>query len=115
MLTHPQFDPTFLSLGPVSVKWYGLMYVTAFVLFLVLGRTHAKRRPEQGYTAESVEDIMFYGILGVVLGGRLGYILFYKFSYYLSSPIEIFYVWQGGMSFHGGLIGVLVSQCRVGG
>lgn len=109
MLTHPQFDPVALSLGPIKVHWYGLTYVAAFVLFVVLGRIHARRRAELGYNNESVEDIMFYGILGVVLGGRLGYVLFYKLSYYLANPIEIFYVWQGGMSFHGGFLGVLVA------
>lgn len=110
MLTHPQFDPVALSLGPVSIHWYGLMYVLAFVLFVVLGRIHVKRRPDLGYSPEALEDIMFFGILGVVLGGRIGYILFYKLSHYLSHPVEIFYVWQGGMSFHGGFLGVLVAM-----
>jgi prolipoprotein diacylglyceryl transferase len=110
MLTHPQFDPNFFSLGPVSIKWYGLMYVTAFVLFVILGRAHARRRPELGHTPASIEDLMFYGILGVVLGGRIGYMLLYKFGDFLANPIEILYVWQGGMSFHGGFLGVLVAM-----
>ena len=113
MFTHPQFDPIALSLGPVAIRWYGLMYVIAFVLFVVLGRLHIKRRPDLGITKEQIDDMLFYGMLGVVLGGRLGYILFYKFSYYLSHPIEIFYIWQGGMSFHGGFLGVLVAMVLI--
>ena len=110
MLIHPQFDPIIFSLGPLSVRWYGLMYVLAFVLFMVLGRLHLKRRPDMGFTANDLDDLLFYGILGVILGGRLGYIVFYKASYYLANPVEIFYVWQGGMSFHGGFLGVLVAM-----
>jgi phosphatidylglycerol:prolipoprotein diacylglycerol transferase len=110
MLTHPQFDPIALSLGPIAIRWYGLMYVAAFALFMVLGRLHMKRRPDLGFTPRDLDDLLFYGMLGVVLGGRIGYVLFYKFGYYLSHPIEIFYVWQGGMSFHGGFLGVLVAM-----
>ena len=114
MLTHPQFDPIIFSLGPLAVRWYGLMYVLAFVLFVVLGRMHLKRRPDMGFTANDLDDLLFYGILGVILGGRLGYIVFYKASYYLAHPIEIFYVWQGGMSFHGGFLGVLFAMWLYG-
>lgn len=114
MLTHPQFDPIIFSLGPLAVRWYGLMYVLAFVLFVVLGRIHLKRRPDMGFTANDLDDLLFYGILGVILGGRLGYIVFYKASYYLAHPIEIFYVWQGGMSFHGGFLGVLFAMWLYG-
>lgn len=110
MLTHPQFDPVALSLGPVAIRWYGLMYVIAFVLFVVMGRQHLKRRPDIAITPSQVDDLLFYGMLGVVLGGRLGYVLFYKFGHYLSHPLEILYVWQGGMSFHGGFLGVLVAM-----
>ena len=114
MLIHPQFDPIALSLGPVAIRWYGLMYVAAFVLFVVLGRMHMKRRPDMGFTKENLDDLLFYGMLGVVLGGRLGFVLFYKPMYYLSNPIEIFYIWQGGMSFHGGFLGVLVAMLFFG-
>ena len=114
MLIHPQFDPIALSLGPITIRWYGLMYVAAFVLFLVLGRMHMKRRPDMGFTKENLDDLLFYGMLGVVLGGRLGFVLFYKPMYYLSNPIEIFYIWQGGMSFHGGFLGVLVAMLFFG-
>ena len=114
MLIHPQFDPIALSLGPVAVRWYGLMYVAAFVLFLVLGHMHMKRRPDLGFTKQNLDDLLFYGMLGVVLGGRLGFVLFYKPMYYLSHPLEIFYIWQGGMSFHGGFLGVLVAMLLFG-
>ena len=110
MLTHPQFDPIALSLGPLAIRWYGLMYVLAFVLFMVLGRMHLKRRPDMGFKTSDLDDLLFYGILGVIVGGRLGYIVFYKASQYLANPIEIFYIWQGGMSFHGGFLGVLVAM-----
>ena len=81
MLTHPQFDPIALALGPVAIRWYGLMYVVAFVLFMVLGRMHMKRRPDMGFSKESLDDLLFYGMLGVILGGRLGYVIFYKPMY----------------------------------
>ena len=114
MLTHPQFDPVALSLGPIAVRWYGLMYVAAFMLFLVLGRMHLKRRPDLGFTKENLDDLLFYGMLGVVLGGRLGYVLFYMPMHFLAHPIEIFYIWQGGMAFHGGFLGVLVAMLLFG-
>ncbi|MEN9773479.1 MAG: hypothetical protein RL322_549 [Pseudomonadota bacterium] len=112
MLTHPQFDPIALTLGPLAVRWYGLMYLIAFVAFWALGRIRL-RQPSHaqasGLDPRGLEDLLFYGVLGVVLGGRLGYVLFYKPGYYLSHPIEIFAIWQGGMAFHGGLIGVIVA------
>ena len=109
-LTHPQFDPVALSIGPLSVHWYGLMYLLAFVLFVLMGRVHAKQLPQAGWTNQAIDDLLFYGALGVVLGGRLGYVLFYKPGYYLGHPLEIFALWQGGMSFHGGLLGVLLAM-----
>lgn len=114
MLTHPQFNPIAVSIGPVAIHWYGLMYVLAFALFLVMGRLHMKRRPDLGFNAAAMDDMLFYGMLGVILGGRLGYVLFYKLGHYLSHPIEIFYIWQGGMSFHGGFLGVLVAMWLLG-
>ncbi len=116
MLTYPQFDPVALQLGPVAIHWYGLTYLAAFGLFLFLGLRRLRHPPfaslvQQGlWKRQDVEDILFLGVVGVVLGGRIGYCLFYKPGYYLSHPLEIFYVWQGGMSFHGGLLGVIVSQ-----
>lgn len=111
MLVHPQFDPIALQLGPLGVHWYGLMYLLAFGLFLLLARAQA-RRPRfaaAGWQPAEVEDLLFFGVLGVILGGRLGYVLFYKPLHFLAHPLEVFAVWQGGMAFHGGLIGVIVA------
>jgi phosphatidylglycerol---prolipoprotein diacylglyceryl transferase len=110
MLTHPQFDPIALSLGPVAIRWYGLMYVLAFAIFLLLGRSRIKTQPQQGFSKTDLDDLLFFGVLGVILGGRLGYVLFYKPDYYLSHLLEIFMVWQGGMSFHGGFLGALAAM-----
>jgi phosphatidylglycerol:prolipoprotein diacylglycerol transferase len=110
MLIHPQFDPIALQIGPLAVRWYGLMYLLAFGLFLLLGRQRIRTRPESGWNAQQLDDMLFYGVLGVVLGGRLGYVLFYQPAYFLAHPLEIFAVWQGGMAFHGGLLGVLAAM-----
>jgi len=116
MLIHPRIDPVALQLGPVAIHWYGLMYLLAFGLFMLLAHRRLKHEPFasiQGpgaWTRKDIEDMLFAGVLGVVIGGRLGYCLFYKPGFYLSHPLQILYVWQGGMSFHGGLIGVIVSQ-----
>ena len=109
MLVHPNFDPVALQLGPVAVRWYGLMYLLAFVLFVWLGKLRARRSLLTGWHPRDVDDMLFYGVFGVILGGRLGYVLFYKPVYYLAHPLEIFQVWAGGMSFHGGFLGVLVA------
>ncbi|MEO8003834.1 MAG: prolipoprotein diacylglyceryl transferase [Betaproteobacteria bacterium] len=109
MLIHPQFDPVVVHLGPLAVRWYGLMYLAAFLLVLVLGRYRIRTQPWRGLTTRDLDDLLFLGVIGVVAGGRLGYILFYKFSDYLREPLHIFYVWEGGMSFHGGFLGVLVA------
>lgn len=107
MLVHPQFDPVALQIGPVAVHWYGLMYLVGFALVWLLGRWRIKAG-KTDLTLRDLEDLIFYCVLGVVVGGRLGYALFYKPGQYLANPIELLYVWQGGMSFHGGLIGVIV-------
>ena len=109
MFIHPQFDPVALKLGPLAVRWYGLMYLLGFVAGLILGRYRARRRPDLGWTYSDIDDLLFYCVIGVVLGGRLGYVLFYKFADYAASPLSVFAVWEGGMSFHGGLLGVLVA------
>ncbi|MCB1887455.1 MAG: prolipoprotein diacylglyceryl transferase [Rhodocyclaceae bacterium] len=114
MLTHPQFDPIAIAIGPLSVRWYGLMYLAAFTLFVVLGRRHAARRPELGWDARQIDDLLFYGVLGVIIGGRLGEVLFYQPGYYFSHPGEIIAIWKGGMSFHGGFLGVLVAMAWYG-
>jgi len=112
MFVHPQFDPIALHLGPLAIRWYGLMYLLAFVLFIAIGRLRL-RLPHvaaRRWVAADLEDMLFAGVLGVVLGGRLGYVLFYKPAYYLDHPAEILRVWEGGMSFHGGFLGVLVAM-----
>ena len=116
MLIHPQIDPVALQLGPLSVHWYGLTYLAAFGLFLWLGHQRLQHAPfvqlqgDQAWHSQDVEDILFLGVMGVVLGGRIGYCLFYKPLYYLNNPLDILAVWQGGMSFHGGLLGVIVAM-----
>jgi len=109
MLVHPNFDPVALQLGPIAVRWYGLMYLLAFVLFVWLGKLRARRNLLTGWHPRDVDDMLFYGVFGVILGGRLGYVLFYKPMYYLAHPLEVVQVWAGGMSFHGGFLGVLVA------
>jgi phosphatidylglycerol:prolipoprotein diacylglycerol transferase len=105
-----------LQVGPVAIHWYGLTYVVAFALFIVLARLRLAHQPYaslQGPAAwkpQDVEDMLFYGVVGVILGGRLGYCLFYKPGYYAAHPLEVFAVWKGGMSFHGGMLGVIASQ-----
>jgi phosphatidylglycerol:prolipoprotein diacylglycerol transferase len=110
MLIHPQFDPIALSLGPLAVRWYGLMYLAGFVAFLLLGRRRAATQPWHGLKPAALDDLLFYGVLGVIIGGRLGQVLFYEPAYYLAHPLEIFAVWKGGMSFHGGFLGVLAAM-----
>jgi len=106
MLVHPQFDPIALQIGPLAVHWYGLMYLIGFGLVWLLGRWRI-RHGKTDLTLRDLEDLIFYCVLGVVVGGRLGYVLFYKPGQYLAHPLEILYLWEGGMSFHGGLLGVL--------
>jgi phosphatidylglycerol:prolipoprotein diacylglycerol transferase len=109
MFIYPDFDPVALSIGPLSIRWYGLMYLLGFGLFLFLGRQRARHEPRWGVGPDQVDDLLFYGVLGVVVGGRLGYILFYRAGDYLAEPLAVLRVWEGGMSFHGGLLGVLVA------
>lgn len=117
MLVHPQFSPIalkvgpFFGIGPLAIHWYGLTYLVAFVLFMLLANLQTRREPfvTRGWSGRDIEDLLFHGVLGVVLGGRLGYVLFYKPEFYLAHPADILAVWQGGMSFHGGLLGVILS------
>ncbi len=109
MLVHPDFDPVAFALGPLQVRWYGLMYLLGFVAGWALGRYRAKR-PGSGWTVEQVDDLVFYIALGVILGGRVGYILFYGFGSFLHNPLTLFRIWEGGMSFHGGFLGVLLAM-----
>jgi phosphatidylglycerol:prolipoprotein diacylglycerol transferase len=112
MLIHPMPDPIAVHLGPLAIRWYGLMYLAAFAQFILLGRIRIKQAhiALQGWTSEHLDDMLFYGVLGVVLGGRLGEVLFYHPAYYFSNPLEILMVWKGGMSFHGGFIGVMLAM-----
>ncbi|HEU4352967.1 MAG TPA: prolipoprotein diacylglyceryl transferase [Burkholderiales bacterium] len=109
MIAHPNIDPVAFSIGPLAVRWYGLMYLAGFAIGWWLGA----RRIAKGQvpiTRAQLDDLLFLVVLGVILGGRLGYVLFYKPGYYASHPLEIFAIWQGGMSFHGGLLGVMVAM-----
>ncbi|MFA9461135.1 prolipoprotein diacylglyceryl transferase [Thiohalorhabdus methylotrophus] len=106
MLVYPRIDPVAIEIGPVAVHWYGLMYAVAFILGWVILQ---RRRDRIGVGAQEVDDLAFACILGVVLGGRLGYVLFYNLDFYLSHPLAMLAVWDGGMSFHGGLIGVVLA------
>jgi phosphatidylglycerol:prolipoprotein diacylglycerol transferase len=109
MLTYPDIDPIAFAVGPLRVHWYGLMYLVGFAIAWGLGRWRAGRSGS-GWTREMVDDLIFYCILGVIAGGRLGYMLFYGFDQILANPLNLFRVWEGGMSFHGGLIGVCAAM-----
>ena len=109
MLIHPQFDPIAVSLGPLAIHWYALSYILAFFLFIVLGR-HRIKAGGTLFTKEMLDDLLTWGILGVILGGRIGYVLFYQLDAYLAQPLNILKVWEGGMSFHGGFLGVLAAM-----
>jgi phosphatidylglycerol:prolipoprotein diacylglycerol transferase len=109
MLTYPHIDPIALELGPLKIHWYGIMYLVGFGAAWWLGNLRA-RLPHSPLNQEQIADLIFYGALGAVLGGRTGYILFYDLPAYVEHPLNIFKVWEGGMSFHGGLLGVLLAM-----
>lgn len=109
MLTYPTIDPVAFHLGPLPVHWYGLMYLVGFMAGWALLTLRLKTSP-RGFTAEQVSDLLFFAALGIILGGRLGYMLFYNFDEMIHHPLSIFAIWQGGMSFHGGLLGVLIAM-----
>ncbi|MBO8086414.1 MAG: prolipoprotein diacylglyceryl transferase [Marichromatium sp.] len=108
MLTYPDIDPVALALGPLQIHWYGLMYLLGFAAAWGLGRWRAAR-PDSGWSGVMVDDLIFYGVIGVILGGRLGYMLFYGLDQVAADPLALLRVWEGGMSFHGGLLGVLIA------
>jgi len=110
MFIHPDFDPIAIHIGSFGIHWYGLMYLLGFLAFLQLGKWRAEHQAWRGWSVEMVDDALFFGALGVILGGRIGYVLFYQSAYFIHHPLEIFYVWQGGMSFHGGFLGVLTAM-----
>ncbi len=109
MLVHPQFDPVAIQLGPLAVRWYGLTYLIGFGLIWLVGRYAIRTRAHSAWTYNDLDDVLFYGIVGTILGGRFGYVLFYKFGDYITEPWRIFYLWEGGMSFHGGFLGVIIA------
>jgi phosphatidylglycerol:prolipoprotein diacylglycerol transferase len=108
MLVHPDFDPVVFHIaGPLAIRWYGLMYLVAFAAAWWLGRVRAKQ-PHSPLTPQQVDDMVFYGMIGVVAGGRIGSTLFYHFPEFIGNPLTVFRIWDGGMSFHGGFLGVLL-------
>lgn len=107
-LIHPQFDPVALDFGKIEVHWYGLMYLLAFALAYALAHYKSKKRSD--FNTDMVADMIFFGAIGVIIGGRIGYVLLYDFGSFLANPLYLFKVWQGGMSFHGGFVGVLVAM-----
>ncbi|GEA51053.1 prolipoprotein diacylglyceryl transferase [Vibrio inusitatus NBRC 102082] len=108
-ISFPHIDPVLLEIGPVSIRWYGLMYLFGFAFAMWLANRRADQ-PNSGWTREQVSDMLFLGFLGVVVGGRVGYVLFYHFDLFLDNPLYLFQVWTGGMSFHGGLLGVISAM-----
>lgn len=109
MLIYPNIDPVLLQLGPLKIHWYGLMYLLGFAGGWWLLRLQANR-PNSGWTQEWVDELLFYVAFGVIVGGRVGYILFYNFAAFLDNPLILIQVWRGGMSFHGGVLGVTVAM-----
>ncbi|MCW8831893.1 MAG: prolipoprotein diacylglyceryl transferase [Colwellia sp.] len=108
LLQFPIIDPIIFSIGPVALRWYGMMYLIGFLAAMFIANKAADK--SQGvWSRDQVSDLLFYGFLGVILGGRVGYVLFYQFEYFLADPLYLFQIWQGGMSFHGGLLGVIIA------
>ena len=114
MLSYPEIDPVAFSLGPLKIHWYGICYVVGIMSAWYLLRKRSQHA-DSNWNQEEVDDLIFYATLGIIIGGRLGSVIFYNLSEYLANPMEIFKIWNGGMSFHGGLLGVLVAMflfCR---
>lgn len=107
-LQFPVIDPIIFSIGPVVLRWYGMMYLIGFLGAMYLANKAADKSGGE-WTRDQVSDLLFYGFLGVILGGRIGYVLFYQWEYFLADPLYLFQIWQGGMSFHGGLLGVILA------
>lgn len=108
MIIHPNFNPVALQLGPLAIRWYALSYIVGFALFIWLGRKRIKAG-NTVFTNEMLDDLLTWGVLGVILGGRVGYILFYNFGEYWAHPLDMLKIWEGGMSFHGGFLGVVFA------
>ena len=107
-LQFPVIDPIIFSIGPIALRWYGMMYLIGFLVAMFLAN-RAADKSAGAWTREQVSDLLFYSFLGVILGGRIGYVLFYQWEYFLADPLYLFQIWQGGMSFHGGLLGVITA------
>ena len=105
MLHFPNIDPIAISIGPLPIRWYGLAYLSGFIVAIILAKRNSQR-PWSPIQKSKVEDLIAYGVMGVVLGGRIGYVLFYSVDRWMADPLLILRIWEGGMSFHGGLIGV---------
>ena len=103
-------DPIAVSLGPLDIHWYGVMYLLAFLSFWAIGNHRATRQSWWAWSKQDVSDVLFYGMLGVIIGGRIGYMLIYGFDLLMQNPLSIFRLWEGGLSFHGGLLGVIVAM-----
>ncbi len=112
VLPYPHIDPVFLRIGPVQLRWYGLMYMLSFIIGYFLLRRNAKRR-KLDLSSDDLYDLLFYLILGVMIGGRLGYVVLYDLHNYILQPLSIFAIWQGGMSFHGGFVGVVLAAIYI--
>jgi phosphatidylglycerol---prolipoprotein diacylglyceryl transferase len=108
MLPYPSIDPIIVTIGPISLRWYGMMYLLGFIAAYFLGR-HRSKQVWSPLHADQVEDLVFYGAVGAVLGGRIGYVFFYGFDHFLTDPLWLFRIWEGGMAFHGGLLGVIFA------
>jgi len=106
MINFPNIDPVAIDLGVIQIRWYGISYICGILLAWWFLKYRALKMPDLGWTAVQVSDLIYYGTLGVVIGGRLGSVIFYNLPYYLDNPLDVLKVWQGGMSFHGGLLGV---------
>ncbi len=102
----PNIDPVIFSVGPLSVRWYGMMYLVGFVAAYLLAH---KRLQNTTWTKDQLSDLLFWGFVGVILGGRIGYVFFYQYHLFLEDPMYLFKIWTGGMSFHGGLLGVIAA------
>lgn len=111
MLLYPKIDPVAISIGALKVHWYGVMYMLGFLFFIIAGKWWVKKFQHPYISQKFVDDMLFYGVLGVVVGGRLGYCIFYQPGYYFSHPWDIVKTWDGGMSFHGGMLGVFIAIC----
>lgn len=114
MIAYPEIDPIAISIGPINIAWYGLTYVAGLAFAWWLGRTRS-RSPGAAVAEDQLDDLIFYAALGIIMGGRLGYIIFYGWSGLVADPLRLFRVWEGGMAFHGGLLGVIVAMllfCR---